>query len=398
MDYKTVTKCRVCGSKKLTKYLDLGEVPLANNFESKKEYPIELLICGECYLSQLSVVVDPKILYANYPYHSSVSLTFKKHCRDMARKIKEILGTSSPLVCDIASNDGCLLEQFQEEGFYVVGVEPSENLVKECHAKGLTGVTQEFWDEEAAKHTPACDVITATNVLAHVDDVKTFVSLAKQKLRAYRQGIMVVEVPYAANLFNYVQFDTIYHEHLSYFLFKPLVALFESVGMPIFRVEKVPVHGGSLRIYASHYGRTVERSVGELLAEEGSEGFWEPFCYKEFTENIEFVREDLPFLLCELKREGKKVLGFGASAKGISLLNYCEVTNEEVPFIVDETFEKQGKNTPGSNIPIVSFEAFEIEKPDYILLLAWNFKEELIAKTKHFGAKYIIPIPTVEIL
>jgi len=315
----------------------------------------------------------------------------------MAREIKTILGTQHPLVCDIAANDGCLLEQFRDEGFHTVGVEPSKNLAEECAKKGLS-VVDEFWDEETSARVPASDVITATNVLAHVDDVKTFVSLAKRNLRSFHRGIMVVEVPYAANLINYVQFDTIYHEHLSYFLFRPLVRLFKDAGMPIFRVKKVPIHGGSLRIYASPHDRPEERSVSLMLEDEERVGLWNPETYKEFSENTKFVMADLPFLLFSLKRDGKKVIGYCASAKGVSLLNYCGITSDDLPLIVDETLEKQGRNTPGSNIPIVSFEAFELEKPDYILILAWNFKEELMAKTKRFGAKYIIPIPTVEIL
>lgn len=402
MEYKKVAECRVCGSKKLTKYLDLGEVPLANNLESpEKKYPIEMLLCEECSLSQLSIVVKPEILYASYPYHSSVSQTFKKHCRSMALAVKEILLKKSDLLnhmaVDIASNDGCLLQEFKEEGFYVMGVEPCKELAKEAEIKGISTV-DDFWNEDTFKRVPACDVITATNVFAHVDDVKGFMELAKNKLRAYSKGIIVVEVPYMANLLNYVQFDTIYHEHLSYFLFKPLHRLFKDMGCPIFRVDQVPVHGGSLRIYASPYDYEIEGSVNEMLLSEANSGFYDVQTYGEFAENIEFIREDLPFLLFSLSEEGKKVMGYGASAKGISLLNYCEVDYTSIHSIVDETPAKQGKLTPMSNIPIFSFDAFEREKPDYILLLAWNFAEELIKKTKHLGAKYIVPIPQVVII
>ena len=397
MDYKKVISCRCCGSNNLVKYLDLGEVPLANNFNSSKSYPIEVLLCMDCSLSMLSIVVNPLILYSSYPYHSSVSETFKNHCGEMAKTIKDILGTPNPLVCDIAANDGCLLEQFRKEGFYTLGVEPAENLANECEKKNL-GVIHGFWDSESSKRIAACDVITATNVFAHVDDIKTFVNLAKDKLRCFHKGIMVIEVPYLDNLLNYVQFDTIYHEHLSYFLFKPLDVLFKSLGIPIFRVEKIPIHGGSLRIYACPYERPIEDSVEHLLMEEENSNLWNLNTYKDFSENIEFIREDLPFLLYSLNEEGKKVMGYGASAKGISLLNYCEIDNEVIHSIVDETPDKQGKRTPGSDIPIVPFDAFEKEKPDFILLLAWNFKDELIKKTKHLGAKYIVPIPQVEIL
>ena len=406
MDYKEIKSCRICGTKKLTEYLDLGEVPLCNQLLnvgelSKEQYPIKMLLCPTCFLSQLSIVVDPKILYSSYLYHSSISNTFKNHCRDMARTIKDILrpehNCENFLVVDIASNDGCLLEQFKNEGYYTMGVEPSKNLVDEAEKKGISTI-HGFWGESIIDRVPACDVITATNVFAHVDDVRGFIELAKNKLRVYHKGMIVIEIPYAANLFNYMQFDTIYHEHLSYFLFKPLYELFLLAGCPIFRVDHVPMHGGSLRIYASPYDRTVDKSVPETLIKEEAMGFYKEKTYHEFRENIEFIREDLPFLLFSLNEEGKKVMGYGASAKGISLLNYCGLNHTDIHSIVDETPCKIGKITPGSLIPIVSFSAFEKEKPDYILLLAWNFSEELIAKTKHLGAKYIIPIPQVVVL
>lgn len=406
MNYKRVTKCRACGSRNLVKYLDLGEVPLANGLQesfdsSIEKYPIEMLACIECHLSMLSVVVSPEKLYTNYPYHSSVSQTFKDHCRAMAVSIKSILSEKSeiknPLVIDIASNDGCLLKEFKAEGFNVMGVEPSKNLAAEAEKNGISTV-DDFWHEDSAARIPACDVITATNVFAHVDDIRTFVKLAKEKLRLYSKGMLVIEVPYLMNMFEGNQFDTIYHEHLSYFLLGPLVAMFSDLGCPIFRVERIPIHGGGIRIYSSPWGYEEDPSVMKLLCEERDKGYYEAETYDRFASGIESVVRDLPFLLFSLLEKGKKVVGYGASAKGISLLNYCDIESRYMNVVIDETPDKQGKLTPGSNAVIAPFSQFEIEKPDYILLLAWNFSKELIEKTKHLGAKYIIPIPTVTIL
>lgn len=401
MDYKEVTKCRVCGSTKLSKYLSLGEVPLANNLTNdSRKYPVDVLFCEECSLSQLSIVVNPELLFSKYFYHSSVSKTFQEHCKQMAKDVKEILSKNVPsghtsfLVCDIAANDGCLLEQFRDEEYYTIGVEPCKDLAEKCREKRIS-VVDEFWNEETAARVPASDVITATNVLAHVDDIKQFVRLAKERLREYTRGIMVVEVPYLPEILCGNEFDTIYHEHLSYFLLKPLVRLFSDEGVPIFKAEFQDIHGGSLRIYASPYNYPVENSVESILGYEMNNGFYSFNKYQSFAKNIQIIMDDLPFLLFSLQQEGRKVMGFGASAKGISLLNYCGVDNSMIHSIVDETPEKQGHETPGTRIPIVPFDAFNKESPDYILLLAWNFKEELIRKTIHLGAKYIIPIPEV---
>ena len=402
MDYKKVTQCRACGSEELLSYLNLGEHPLANSLLHSqhalvKKYPIEMLYCDDCNLSQLSVVVDPHVIYRDYVYHSSVSETFKKHCREMAKTLRELYDAEGdPLVVDIASNDGCLLEQFKAEGYYVMGVEPSENLVKESEAKGISTI-HDFWGKEAADRVPACDFITATNVLAHVDDVKSFVKLAAGKLRAYSKGVMVVEVPYLKNLIFTNQFDTIYHEHLSYFLLKPLLILFSSCGMSIFKVEEYPIHGGSLRVYASPYDRETDGSVLRMLMEEYRAGLYSYRTYEDYADNVATVRHDLQMILNDCRLRGEKVAGFGASAKGISLMNYCGITNIDVSYIADDTPDKQGKYTPGSGIPIVSRDNFDTNHPDYIMLTAWNFSDEMKKKTEKVGARYIVPIPNVRV-
>jgi len=415
MDFRKVEYCRICKSSNILSYLYLGSVPLANSLSDsqshQKTYPIEVLLCQDCYLSQLNIVVDPKIMYSDYAYHSSISETFKKHCYDLAIKLKtEFHPSEYPLVMDIASNDGCLLTQFKKAGFQrFLGFEPAKNLASEPYGwqKGELPtslgipVHNDFFCEKSASRCMAAgraDFIIAQNVLAHVDDLDDF--LRGIKLCTYDdvKAVFIAEFPYMGDLIANTQLDTIYHEHLSYFLLKPLVHLFNTHNLPIFRVERLPIHGGSIRIYASKNHYPVESSVTELLESEQANGLYNPSTYVDFSVNTYAIGEDLLQWLEDIYDEGKKIMGYGASAKGISLLNYFGIGNDRIHSIVDETPYKQGKLTPGSQIPIVDFSHFEKEKPDYILLLAWNFAPELIAKTKHLGAKYLVPIPEVKLL
>ncbi len=403
MNFREVTHCRICGSGKLFPYLDLGSVPLANSLTTHSEsYPVKVLFCYHCYLSQLSVVIDPAVLYHDYSYHSSVSETFQKHCYELALTCKKIVlphfppGKENLLSIDIASNDGCLMEQFEKAGYYTIGVEPAKNLADEATAKGLS-IVNEFFSESVSKRLPCADVVTALNVLAHVDDLIGFLKYCRRCIRLTTGGILIVEVPYLCDLIQKNQFDTIYHEHLSYFLFKPLHHLFKINAIPIFRVEHLDIHGGSLRLYASPSPHEISDSVYALLKFEENKNLYQFSTYRNFSEKISRLKNTLSDVLKSIHKEGKKVMGFGASAKGISLLNYSRIKTDLIHSIVDETPDKQGKLTPGSNIPIVDFSHFAREKPDYILLLAWNFEKELREKTKHLGAKYILPIPQVTI-
>ena len=400
MEFKKLKQCRICGSKNLKKYLDLGRQPLANQLSDLPEknpgrYPLQVLFCEECYLSQLSIVISPKILYKNYLYHSSVSNTFKKHCYDMAISLKMMFrDLAKPFVIDIASNDGCLLRQFKKAGYRVMGVEPSDDLADEAERKGVSTV-HGFWNKGTAKRVPACDVITATNVLAHVDDLYGFIKLVKSTLRSLSKGVFVAEFPYLPNLIDGNQFDTIYHEHLSYFLLTPLVKLFSRCGIPIFNVKRYPIHGGSIRIYASPYSRHVDPSVLSMVEAEKYLGYYHFSKYVSYSKRVLKIKNDLRNMLA--KFGPKNVIAYGASAKGISLLNYCEITANDLPLIMDDTPSKQGKYTPGGMIPILDPQ-FVNGCPKYILLLAWNFATELIEKSKHLGSRYIVPIPEVKVI
>jgi len=408
LNYKRITNCRICGSKDLVPYIELPDSPLCNKLQDDKSdselYELKVLFCNNCYLSQLSIVVDPEVLYKeSYPYHSSVSNTFKKHCFDMAMSLKKYKNkTDGNIILDIASNDNCLLKEFRNAGDYIVyGVEPSNSFKPDYSTdsyKDAIPVIHSFWSETCLDHTGLrnkIDFITALNVLAHVDDLDEFMRGIVKYIS--EDGIFVVEVPYLPNLINNNEFDTIYHEHLSYFLLKPLKELFLNHRIPIFKVEKYPIHGGSIRIYASKSYYEQDGSVSEMIFNEESNGFYSIEKYKEFANRTLRVAADLQIIMNFIKSNNKKIMAYGASAKGISIINYLGI-GKYIHSIVDDTPAKQGKITPGEKIQIVGFEYFEKEKPDYIILLAWNFAEEMMAKTKHIGSRYIVPIPVPTII
>lgn len=408
--YKKIKKCRICSSTKIVKYLDLGKTPLANSLinvkdKHKKElrFPLEVLYCKNCSLSQLSIVVNPKILFSKYVYRSSISKTFQEHCAQMADKVMDIGGDAKDkLVVDIASNDGCLLQQFKNKGFTVLGVEPAENIAKIANANGIETICS-FWGTDIAKKIlekyGKVDIITATNVLAHVDDLDTFLEAITSLLD--ENGLFIVEVPYMYNLLTNKEFDTVYHEHLSYFLVRPLKKLYDNHKLEIVGIEKYGIHGGSIRIIASKnvYGKY--GSMREFLNFENNKRLYDIKMYQKFQLKVEVIKKKLIKLLTELKNKNKKVAAYGASAKGNTLLNYCGIDSRLVKFIVDDTPEKQNHLTPGSSIKIVNASYINKEQPDYILLLAWNFAKEIMQKTNLIykkKVKYIIPIPSVRVV
>jgi len=421
---KELTTCRVCSSHNLTSYLNLGKVPLANRLikhidDYVETFPLEVLFCQDCSLSQLRQVVDPSILFSNYPYHSSVSQTFKDHCYDMAIKLKEFefskptgnlpLEIQAELdkktsgwrsVLDIACNDTCLLKEFRRSGKYIVqGVDPANNMntLKE-QAEGLIPVIQDYWREDTFDRFTRSpyEFIIAQNVLGHVDDLGDFLRGVYKWLKD--DGVFVVEVPYLNNLLNNNQFDTIYHEHLSYFLLKPLTRLFNDNRLPIFNVEQYPIHGGSIRIYASKGAHEINENVQRMLDFEESRGLYSIEIYNKFAKRAFRVMNEFRICLENIYEGGKKVMAYGASAKGISLMNYSGISRKHIHAIVDDTPDKQWKLCPGTLIPIISSSSFKEDRPDYIILLAWNFQKELMAKCWWHNGKYIIPIPEVEII
>ena len=413
-DYKKLTECRICGSNDFFKYLDLGDIPLVNNYvnptSGEKEdeiYPLQILFCKECALSQLSVVVNPEKLYSKYAYRSSISKTFIDHCNLLAESIcHKFKVKKDDLVVDIASNDGCLLREFKKEGVLVLGIDPAENLVDIANKDGLDSLSR-FWNKETAKEVlwkyGKAKIITATNVFAHVHDIHEFLDAVNILLKEY--GVFIIEVPYLMNFINKTEFDTSYHEHLSYFLIKPIIYLLDKHNLELFDVEQFMIHGGAIRLYIkkssnkSIKGRP--HSIQWLIDLEKDLGLHDVTKYERFSEDANKIKDDFIRTLAELKNKGVKIAAYGASAKGNVLLNYCGINKDTISFIIDDTPEKQGKLAPGVHIPIVDFSYLEKEKPDYLVLLAWNFTTELMSKTKEYynkGGRYIIPVPTIKVI
>jgi SAM-dependent methyltransferase len=410
-EYTEIKNCRVCNGSNLKPYLNLGEIPLVNNFLSSEKdiknelkYPLIVNLCKDCYFSQLSGIVDPEILFKNYVYRSSISASFGKHCEELAENLNKSVLNKNDLVVDIASNDGYLLSFFKNKGNRVLGVDPAENLAEIANEKGIETIPK-FWNKELAKNIlekygPA-KIITAFNVFAHVPDLHSFVEGVRILLD--KGGYFIIESPHLAELISKSEFDTVYHEHASYLLIKPLVKLMNDHELRIARVTKEDVHGGSIRVYIELRDSpdTSNGSLNRIVEEEEKQGLFSETPYDKLQKGSLIIRKNLIELLNKLNSEGKKVYGFGASAKGNILLNFCKIGPDLIKGIFDDTPEKQGKFYPGVHIPVMSRSFIKEINPDYLLLLPWNFKEELISKTKDFkekGGKYIIPLPNIEII
>jgi hypothetical protein len=399
--------CRCCGSSDLAKYLDLGLMPLANNLDftsqaarSKDRFPLQVLFCRKCYLSQLSVVIDPRVMFSYYTYRSGINKGYIDHCKamafDLARKYR--LAESSFHV-DIAGNDGTLLKQFKQAiGLRVLNVDPATNLVAIAESEGIESLA-DFWSMELAaqisrSHGQA-DIITATNVFAHVNDIVGFMAAAKLLLKS--DGVLVLEFPYLVDLIKSVEFDTIYFEHLSYFSVLPLKTLCERVGMRIISVEKQGIHGGTVRvaIVAESSSRRPNGSVNYFTVAEKSLGVDAFEWYAGYSGKVSKIISDFSERLVKLKADGKKIAAFAASAKGNTLLNSACISTDIIDYIADETPEKIGKFSPGTGIPIVHKQALVKNRPDYVVILSWNFATEIIEKLgKIYDGEYIVPIST----
>lgn len=408
-EYKTIKECRACGSNELVSYLNLGNMPLVNKvlnqseIYSEKKYPLEVLLCGDCNLSQLSTVVDPSILFRDYTYRSSISDSFKNHCEDLAVELNEDILNKGDLIVDIASNDGCLLKSFKNKGNKTLGVDPARNLVKIANDSGIETIP-EFWTPEVAnsvlKEYGPAKVITAFNVFAHVDNLHSFLEGASTLLS--NDGNLIIEAPHLYNLVEKTEFDTVYHEHLSYFLAKPLERLARQHGLKLAKIKKQEIHGGSLRYYLEKKnGKGIDGSVRKIIEEEKKAGLYEIGAYLGLKRQVEGLKNNFSTILNELKFFGKNISGFGASAKGNILLNYCGIDNNLIDKIYDDTPEKQNKFYPGVHIPISSRQNLLKDMPDYLVLLSWNFADEMMAKTKEYkeaGGKYIVPVPYLKII
>ncbi len=401
------TACRICRGKKLHRVLSLGPTPLANAFlhESEKNlpeqyFPLDVYVCKECSLVQLLDVVDPRVLFKDYVYVSSTSPVFVAHFNDFARQVFDRFRLSqNSLVIDIGSNDGILLRPFKSLGARVLGVEPDHSIGAVARKAGVDTIS-EFFSPALAKKIlkkyGKVDIITATNVFAHVDDIHSLARGVGRLLK--KSGVFIIEVPYLVDFLEKNLFDTVYHEHLSYFSVTALHAFFEGAGMTIIDVQKVPSHGGSLRVFVQNAktASVPKSSVRAFLSAEKKLKLHEENIYKEYQKRIGQNRIKLLTLLHDLKKKGKTIAGYGAPAKGNTLLNFFAIGNEILEFIVDDSPHKQGRYTPGKRIPIVSSAELQQNPPDYLLIIAWNFSDSIMKKNETFrkkGGKFIIPVP-----
>jgi SAM-dependent methyltransferase len=404
--------CRICRGTKLSKVLSLGPTPLANAFlgegekrEAEVYFPLDVYLCRECGLVQLLDVVSPEVLFKDYVYVSSTSPVFVRHFKDFAKSAAKRFGLGRrSLVVDIGSNDGILLKPFKEQGVRVLGVEPDKRIAQLARKTGIDTVVT-FWSPVAAenivRHHGRADLVTATNVLAHIDDIHAVVRGVEALLKP--DGMFMIEVPYLGDFLRKNLFDTVYHEHLSYFSLSALAAFLKRAGMKLIDVERIPTHGGSLRVFAatarSHHA--VHARVGKLLTREKAQRLHRVKTFERYTLRILENREKLLALLSGLRRRGKRIAGYGAPAKGNTLLNFFSVGPELITYIVDDSQRKQGMYTPGKRIPVVSAQQLRTDPPDYLLLIAWNFAESIMQKQQAFkksGGKFIIPVPTPRIL
>ncbi len=409
---KKVTHCRVCKSIQLSKVLSFGPTPLANAFLTKKEldfpeafYPLNLYLCNLCGLLQLSHVVSPHVLFKNYVYASSTSPVFVNHFKEFARGISSRFNLKkNSLIVDIGSNDGILLKPFKEIGMKVIGIEPASSIAKIARRKGIETV-EEFFSENLANKIldskGTAKIITATNVFAHINDLDEIIKGADKLMG--KNGIFIIEVPYLIDFLEKRYFDLVYHEHLSYWAVSPLVKLFNRFNMTIFDIQKVNSHGGSIRVFVKKNKGNfkIEKSVSEFVKSERKMRLNKVSTYIDFGKLVLQNKMELVTLLTEVKLFNKKVIGYGAPAKGNTLLNYFKIGSEILDYIIDDSPLKQGLYTPGTHIPVVPPKILDKHKPDYILILAWNFAQSIIVKYQSFrenGGRFIIPVPIPKIV
>lgn len=394
----------MCSSTNLVQFLDLGIMPPADTFldhadDPEESFPLRVMSCQNCGLAQLDYVVPGEVLYCNnYPYDASTAFTAQKHWQNFADSVWD--NRKDDLVVDIGSNVGVLLQAFKELGATVVGVDPAANIAEIANKNGIETITG-FFNKDIAQmiKTTKCraSIITGTNVFAHVHDLNGLMKAIDILLKP--SGSFIIEAPYFVNLVQKFQYDTIYHEHLSYLSIKPLVKFFDKFGMEIYDVQEQDFHGGSIRVFIARKGVfNSSEVVNALVKKEEAAGIYNLSILNKFANDVECNRTTLKTLVEDLKKQGKSIAVVSAPAKGMTLLNYCGLNKDYIDFVTEKAKLKIGKFTPGTHLQVLPDSALLSMKPDYALLLAWNFADEIIKNLKDFTGKFIVPIPLPRIV
>ena len=409
----TAPSCRFCATPLSRILVDLGMSPLCESYLSSAQlnrmepfYPLRVYVCDRCGLAQLEEYVGPEEIFTDYAYFSSYSDSWLKHAENYTEAIVRRLGLGpSSFVVEVASNDGYLLQFFVARGIPVLGIEPARNVARVAVEKGIP-TRMEFFGEKLAGDLAAegkrADLIVGNNVLAQVPELNDFVRGLKLLLKP--RGVITLEFPHLVRLMAGNQFDTIYHEHFSYFSLTVADRIFTAHGLALFDVEELPTHGGSLRVYLRHAEdgtKAVGGRVGELLAQEAREGIARPETYARFSGRVQETKRKLLECLIDIKRRGRTICGYGAPGKGNTLLNYCGIRTDFLDYTVDRNPYKQGKFTPGTHIPILAPERIGETRPDYVFILPWNFQDEIMAQisfVREWGGRFIVPIPEVRVI
>lgn len=409
-------KCRHCGGESFIPFADLQNCPPSNSMltaatlnQPEVYYPLVVVVCDQCFLAQVDEHKKAtEIFSSDYTYFSSFSRSWLEHCKRFSEEaIQRFALSPTSKVVEIASNDGYLLQYFAQAGVQVLGIEPTANTAAVAEAKGIPTIVdffgEQFARERLAKNGERADLIVGNNVFAHVPDINDFTAGLKTALAP--EGVISLEFPHLLKLIEEAQFDTIYHEHFSYLSLATTISIFKKHGLKVFDVERLPTHGGSLRVFGAHADDTTKpigNAVAETLAEETVAGLTGRAIYEGFQTRIDQVRADFLSFLLDQRREGKVVVGYGAAAKGNTLLNYCGVKGAElVRFVADLSPHKQDKFLPGSHIPVLAPSEIDKVRPDFIVIFPWNLKSEVMAQLAHaqeWGGRFVVAVPELAIL
>jgi len=404
--------CRFCSTPLQHQFADIGMSPLANSYvkpdqlnKMEQFFPLQAYVCHNCYLVQLEEYETPQNIFGDYSYFSSYSDYFLEHAKKYSYMMIDRFGYNEhSFIVELASNDGYLLKNFVEKNIPVLGVEPAANVAEVAEKAGIPSIVR-FFGRELAHELSAegkfADLIIGNNVLAHVPDLNDFV--AGMKILLKPDGVVTMEFPHVMKLIDYNLFDTIYHEHFSYFSFMTVEKVFAHHGLQMFDVDEIAPHGGSLRIYAKHQEdakKTVSEKVHELRSREERLGYRELKIYSEFNEKVKLTKRNILDFLIKTKNEGKSIVGYGAPAKGNTLLNFCGIRSDFLDYTVDRSPHKQGCFLPGIHIPIYHPDKIAETKPDYIFILAWNLKDEIMEQlgyVRDWGGKFVTPLPEITV-